>query len=109
MKEYLPIGSVVLINGIERKIAIMGIMQRNGENPEKEYDYIGVPYPEGYLGDGTAILFDHSAINDVIFRGYTNPERDALLSLIRMATTDEATDAIKEEIKKYLEQQMTLE
>ena len=89
MKEYLPVGSVVLLQGHEKKTIIMGIMQRNGANPEKEYDYLGVPFPEGYMGNGSAYLFDHGQITDTIYMGYTNPEWDALMDLVEYAQSGE--------------------
>ena len=42
----LPIGSVVLLNEAEKKLMIIGILQRNGE---EVFDYVGCPYPEGLL------------------------------------------------------------
>lgn len=89
MKEYLPIGSVVLLNNTKKKIVIMGIMQIPDNDKEHVYDYIGVPYPEGYFGKGN-IVFNNEDISDVIFRGYENKEREAFLKII------EGLDEIKE-------------
>ena len=50
VQELFPIGSVVkLRNGI-RPLMIFGIKQTNLETNE-EYDYIGVLYPEGNMGN----------------------------------------------------------
>lgn len=85
-KKYLPVGSVVLLKGATKKAVIMGIMQTLlGENKEVvEHDYIGVMYPEGFMGSDTMFLFDHDAITDVIFRGYENPERDELIEKLEI-------------------------
>ncbi len=79
IKDLLPVGSVVLLKGGIKKLVIMGIKQANAEEPDVEYDYAGVMYPEGYLGNDTLYLFNHADINDIIFTGYTNPERDEFL------------------------------
>lgn len=82
MKEYLPIGSVVLLRDASKKLMITGIQPVPSDEPEKVYDYIGVVYPEGYLGSEYNFLFNHSDINDVVFRGYTNPERDRFIQVL---------------------------
>lgn len=79
MKELLPIGSVVLLKGATKKLVIIGVLQVN-PSEEKTYDYLAVPYPEGYIGSDHNFLFQHSDINDVIFCGYTNPEREVFLN-----------------------------
>ena len=81
MKEYLPIGSVVLLKGAKKKLVVMGIMQFSNEEKDRVFDYIGVPYPEGNFGKGN-VLFNNEDINDVIFRGYENPERDAFMKIV---------------------------
>ena len=88
IKDLLPVGSVVLLKGGIKKLVIMGIKQANAEEPDVEYDYAGVMYPEGYLGNDTLYLFNHSDINDIIFTGYTNPERDEFLSEVEKLYND---------------------
>ena len=46
VKELLPIGSVVLLEGAKKKLMIYGVGQTQ-LNEDKDYDYIGVVYPEG--------------------------------------------------------------
>ena len=78
MINLLPIGSVVLLKDATKKLMIIGIMQVK-ESENKTYDYLAVPYPEGYLGQDTNFLFDHEDINDIIFLGYANPERESFI------------------------------
>jgi len=85
LKSLLPIGSVVLLQGGIKKVMIIGIKQIREEEPEKEYDYIGVLYPEGFLGADANFLFNHEDINDVVFTGYDNPERTEFLAFISEA------------------------
>lgn len=81
MVDLLPVGSVILLKGATKKLVIMGIMQAKAEDASKVYDYMGVPFPEGYIGKDSVFLFDHDKINDVIFTGYDNPERKLFLEL----------------------------
>lgn len=84
VKNLLPVGSVVLLKGGVKKTLIIGILQINENISEDVYDYIGVPYPEGYLGMDNTYLFQHEDINDVIFRGYDNPEREDFMKLMEL-------------------------
>lgn len=86
MKDLLPVGSVVLLKDATKKLMIIGIMQVKPEE-NKVYDYLGVPYPEGYVGSDNNFLFNHTDINDVIFTGYTNPERDIFLKALDILYT----------------------
>ena len=60
---------------------IIGILQVNSEE-NKTFDYLGVPYPEGFLGEDTNFLFNHEDINDIIFTRYDNPERETFIKAI---------------------------
>ena len=82
MAEYLPVGSVVLLEGGKKKTIIMGILQMDAETPERVYDYLGVPYPEGYLGQGASYLFDHSDIAQLVYCGYNDAERQGFMQSI---------------------------
>lgn len=77
MVEYLPIGSVVrLVNGTKR-IMIYGRRQLNAETGVM-YDYVACFYPEGNINAQFTFMFNHSDIEEVIFRGYTDEEDKAL-------------------------------
>lgn len=78
VKELLPIGSVVVLNGGQKKLMIFGIKQMDKDS-EEEFDYIGVLYPEGNIGDQGQFLFNHKDINQVFFQGYEDDERDDFL------------------------------
>lgn len=90
MYDYLlPIGSVVLLKGGARKLMITGIKPVKEDEPDKVYDYIGVIYPEGFIGNEYNFLFDHENINDVVFRGYENPERKDFIDFLNAAEASE--------------------
>lgn len=85
IEELLPVGSVVLLQKAQKKMVIMGIMpvKHSGEGNDIAYEYMGVPYPEGYMGGDTALLFNHEDIKDVYFTGYVNEERDSFIKIMQ--------------------------
>ena len=81
MKEYLPIGSVVLLKNGKKKVMIFGRRQlRQGES--LEYDYISVLYPEGYINDEYRYLFNHEDIDTVVYRGFSDAEEETFCNNI---------------------------
>ena len=79
IKELLPIGSVVRLKEAKKKLMIFGVKQMDSSE-QKEYDYIGVIYPEGNLGTKFQVVFNHDSISEIVFRGYENLERDIFIS-----------------------------
>lgn len=75
IKELLPIGSIVLLEEGEKRLMISGIMQSDASGNGEEYDYLGVLYPEGHIGDQFQYLFNHKDISEIIFRGFEDDER----------------------------------
>ncbi len=94
-KDLLPIGSVVLLQGGTKKLMIIGIKpikKDESKQTEEMYDYIGIPYPEGFISSEYNFLFNHSEINDVIFKGYNNPEREIFLNVLQKMYDEQNTD-----------------
>lgn len=79
INELLPIGSVVLLNGGKKRLMVYGVKQTNTETGV-EYDYIGVIYPEGNIGNTGHFFFNASDIEKVFFTGFSDPERDVFLA-----------------------------
>ena len=79
IENLLPVGSIVLLNDGTKRLMICGVMQSDARGNGKEYDYMGVMYPEGHLGDGFQYLFNQEDIQTVVFRGYEDVEREAFL------------------------------
>lgn len=73
MKDYLPIGSVVLLQGGKKRVMIYGRKQIQKEN-QKEWDYIGCLYPEGNISEDYMYLFNHENIEKVYFLGFQDEE-----------------------------------
>lgn len=78
VKGLLPIGSVVLMEGASKKLMICGVKQTDNTE-DILYDYIGVVYPEGNMGEGTQFLFNHEDIAEVFHRGFEDEERDEFI------------------------------
>ena len=68
MKDMLPVGAVVLLDGAEVPLMIVGYMVKGID--EKERDYMGVPYPIGYTSLDSIRGFNHRDIKEVLFEGY---------------------------------------
>ncbi len=83
IRELLPIGSVVLLKEAVKRVMIYGIMQTDSETDE-EYDYLGVIYPEGSMGEGSSFFFNHEQIDQVFFTGYSDEERDSFIDKLEV-------------------------
>lgn len=81
MKEYLPIGSVVLLHNGTKKIMIYGRKQLS-QNDNQEYDYVACLFPEGNINENYTFLFNQENIQEVVFRGYENEEEQAFQKLL---------------------------
>lgn len=81
-QDLLALGSIVVLSGGYKKLMIIGRMQLQGAE-EKLWDYMGVLYPEGYLGDNYTFLFNNEDIDHVVFEGYSDLEDDALKLAIK--------------------------
>lgn len=85
INNLLPIGSVVLLKDGEKRLMICGILQNDEGNTNKTYDYMGVLYPEGHIGEGYQYLFNHEDVVQVFFRGYDDEERAQFIEKLAVA------------------------
>ena len=46
------------------------------------YDYIGCFYPEGYIDHNYTFVFNHDAIEEIIFVGFIDEEEEAFVGLL---------------------------
>lgn len=74
MDYILPIGSVVRLKDGEKRLMIYGIKQVDQESTDTVYDYLGVLYPEGHIGEEYQYLFNHEDIENIYFRGFMDIE-----------------------------------
>ena len=75
-EKYLPIGTVVLLKGAEKRVMITGFCAAElKEREEKKiWDYSGCIYPEGFLNSEQICLFDHSQIVRIDHMGLIDDE-----------------------------------
>lgn len=73
-KSFLPIGSVVLLEGASKMIMINGYCAVTSSVKDKVFDYRGCPYPEGIIDSEGVALFDDVQIEKVCFEGFRNDE-----------------------------------
>lgn len=78
--NLLPIGSVVRMEDGTKSLLIVGILQTNSEG--KMYDYIGCPFPEGYIDADHLFLFNHNDIKDVYYVGFSDEERNEFVDYL---------------------------
>ena len=72
-ERLLPIGSVVLLHGGEKRLMITGRIQtRVGDT--RVFDYSGCLYPEGVSVPNATYFFDHDAIEHLFFVGFQDEE-----------------------------------
>jgi len=95
--DWLPVGSVVLLEDGLRPVMIAGFMALD-ETTDTLWDYVGYPYPWGHTGD-SQIYFDRSMVVSVYLIGYLNNEglilQDYLMSL-EEEFMDQRTEAFLE-------------
>ncbi len=72
-KDLLPIGSVVLLKGGEKRIMICGRIQAKADTNEI-YDYSACYYPQGIVDPKNMFFFNREAIERVFFIGFQDVE-----------------------------------
>ncbi len=82
----LPIGSVVKLKDNDQRVMITGVLQNSRAVPGRTFDYIAVPYPEGMHDSRLNLGFDRSDIEEVVFRGYEDGERNGFLLILEAAS-----------------------
>ncbi|NWK68808.1 DUF4176 domain-containing protein [Bacillus paramycoides] len=72
--QLFPIGSIVILKEGTKKLMIFGRKQQVDTDEVRKFDYMGCPYPEGYLNPDFTYLFNHDDIQEVISTGYEDQE-----------------------------------
>ncbi|WP_337669660.1 DUF4176 domain-containing protein [Ruminococcus bicirculans (ex Wegman et al. 2014)] len=70
----LPIGTVVLLKESTKRLMIIGVLQKQLDNG-RMWDYVGVLYPEGFVGSDQTYLFDNDMIDKIFALGYQDLEQ----------------------------------
>lgn len=91
MKSFLPIGTLVTLTGGNIKLMIHGrkqILVTDEERNGKMYDYLAVPYPEGYISPEYTYVFNHENIEKVIFEGMSDEEEKEFQKVLEKASAE---------------------
>ncbi len=98
--KLLPIGSIVKLKKIDKKIMILGILSL-GEDSKKNklYDYAGCFFPEGCLTENKNILFDQEDIKEIIYKGYIDNDEIKFKENI-----NDYFETLKSAVRKYKEE-----
>lgn len=72
-ENMLPIGSVVALGGGEKRLMVVGRIQKM-QGDDTIYDYVGCPYPEGVVSANAFAFFNRDDIERVYFIGFQDPE-----------------------------------
>lgn len=88
-EKYLPIGTVVLLEGGTKELMITGYCITTEKDPNKVYDYCGCMYPEGYLSSTLNCVFDHSQIVSILSMGYISEACQTFLDNLKEMTKEE--------------------
>ena len=102
--DFLPIGSVVRLEGGNKRLMITGYAPMAEEEPEYVYDYCGCLYPEGVIRSEENYVFDHEDIEEVYFIGYEDEESKEYKikvneTLSKMYEDDSEEEQVEEVIK----------
>lgn len=82
MEHIYPIGTIVQISEMKEKYMIIGYLQQTAES-EKIWDYVAVPFPQGFFGPDENVLFDEVQISEVISEGYRNEEQNNFMLQVK--------------------------
>ncbi len=95
--DFLPIGSVVLLEEGTKKLMITGFCIISEDSPEEVYDYCGCIYPEGVLSSDENYVFDQDQIQEVLFIGYEDKEQKEFKTKLTETLTEMYEDDDEEE------------
>ena len=76
-EKFLPIGTVVMLQGGTKRVMISGFCAiEAGDENKKMWDYSGCMYPEGFMDSKRTCLFDHDQIQEVYHLGLADDEEE---------------------------------
>lgn len=99
LKGFLPLGSVVLLTGGEKRLMIIGRKQVSAES-KKVFDYSAVLFPEGYLNAEQLYLFNAEDIAFVFQMGLLDSEEIAFQKILSESAQSEPEPSVYLEAKE---------
>lgn len=87
-KEFLPIGTVVILNNAKKKMMISGYRIKDLQT-KKVFDYVGCVYPEGFLNN-TFSLFNDEDIRTIFYEGLRNKDYENYAKMLKQKVKDDS-------------------
>lgn len=78
---YLPIGTVVGVQGADVPLMIFGRSQQQG-GTENVYDYVAAEYPAGNVDPNASYLFNKDIIETIYFLGYSDEQETEFVQML---------------------------
>ena len=81
MGDFLPVGTVVLLENATKKLMVVGYLPR--ENGKKEtYDYSSVLFPEGLIDSRRIIMFNNNQVKEICHESLMDEEVKRVLGQV---------------------------
>jgi hypothetical protein len=87
-KGVLPIGSIVLLKGGERRLMIIGNCISREDDDSRVYDYAGTLYPDGFEDPDSLYMFNAENIERVYYVGYMDEDSRKFLAQMETVTKE---------------------
>lgn len=97
--DYLPIGSIVTVNG--KKMMIIGYDQNVVSDNLTTSDYLGCEYPYGLLNITSLSVFNQSDITNVDFQGFISEQYNDLLQKLGKTIAKAASSPASQSIYQF--------
>lgn len=92
MKDFLGVGTVVLLKGAEHELMIIGFFPQVDVNGEKKiFDYLACHFPEGLVDSERTVAFNKEDIEKVTYESYSDDDNKLFLKKL---------SEIEEQVKK---------
>lgn len=92
--RFVPLGTICSVNGNNKKVMIVGYLYNDFKNGLKTYDYLGIPFPEGFMLPNRLITFNKSDIINIEFMGYQDEEYEKFNNLLNTSLNKNSDDVI---------------
>jgi len=77
-EKYLPIGTVIEVDNSDLRLIIVGYGAKDSETGER-FDYIGYPFPNGFVSVKATALFNKDRIGKILCNGYKDESYNKML------------------------------
>ena len=94
MNNLLSIGTVVLLEGAEKRLMIIGYYPTvTLDDKEITYDYTGCLFPEGVIDSEETLVFNSDQISKVFYHGLVDNEQKDFVTRLNAVIMEENNQA----------------